>query len=517
MTQQSRLSHEIVLLTGATGYVGGRLLSALEGRGLAVRCMVRDPSRLRRPVVNTTEVVQGDVFDGESLRRALHGVTTAYYLVHSMGTAEHFAKADSVAASNFAAAAARAGVRRIVYLGGLGHGDALSEHLESRQAVGRILAGSGAMTVEFRASIVIGSGSLSFEMIRGLVQKLPVMVTPRWVRTPAQPIAIEDVIDYLVAGLSVHGRGHQVFEIGGADRVSYREIMQEFAKQRGLRRLMVPVPVLSSRLSSLWLGLVTPIYARVGRKLVLSLRNPTVVRDPRALDVFPIRPRGFREAIARALVNEDRQFAQTRWTDALSSPGPQRQWGGRRMGSRIVDSRVRRVAAGPSDAFRPIRRIGGGVGWYYANWLWRLRGLLDLMAGGVGIRRGRRDPERLRVGDTVDFWRVRDVEPGRLLRLEAEMKLPGRAWLQFEVEPDGDGALVRQTAIFDPYGLFGLAYWYGLFPLHSLIFAGMLRRIGSAATAAVVTPPASSPWDRPGSTEQRGPSWLPTRHPPAAV
>jgi hypothetical protein len=253
--------------------------------------------------------------------------------------------------------------------------------------------------------------------------------------------------------------------------------MREYARQRGLRRWIVPVPVLSPRLSSLWLGLVTPLYARVGRKLIDSVRHDTVVTDDRALRAFAIRPRGIREAIARALVHEDRELAETRWSDALSAPGEPRSFGGVVFGSRVLDSRTVRVPCAPADAMAPIRRIGGDAGWYVADWLWRVRGFLDLLVGGAGMRRGRRDPEHVRVGDPLDFWRVEAYEPDRLLRLQAEMRLPGRAWLQFEVEPDGEGSLVRQTAIFDPVGLLGLAYWYGLYPFHRVLFAGMLREI----------------------------------------
>ena len=471
----------LVLLTGASGYVGGRLLRRLEEHGQQVRCLSRRPDALA-PGRDTTTIVAGDVLESESLRPALHGVDTAYYLVHSMGSSGSFEEEDRRAAKNFAAAAREAGIRRLIYLGGLGSGDDLSTHLASRQEVGSLLAASGVQTIEFRASIVIGSHSLSFEMIRKIVERLPVMTTPRWVRTVAQPIAIEDVLDYLVQALDVELDGNAVFEIGGADRVSYEDLMREYARQLGVRRVIVPVPLLTARLSSLWLGLVTPVYARVGRKLIDSLRNATVVRDDSALEVFPIRPRGYREAIARALANEDRGFAETRWCDALSSSGlrPER-YGGVRHGKRLVDSRTIHVAARPAEAFAPIRRIGGATGWYFAGRLWRLRGFLDLLVGGVGVRRGRRDPEELTPGATLDFWRVEAYEPERLLRLRAEMKLPGRAWLQFEVEGDDSGSTIRQTALFQPTGLFGLAYWYGLFPVHSWIFAGMLKEIARRA------------------------------------
>jgi uncharacterized protein YbjT (DUF2867 family) len=480
------------LLTGASGYVGGRLLHALEAAGRPVRCLARRPEFLRAKVAPSTEIRQGDVFDPPSLLQALQGIHTAYYLVHSMGSGRDFRKLDREAALTFAAAAKKAGVERIIYLGGLGAGPELSAHLRSRHEVGQIFRVSGIPTTEFRASIVIGSGSLSFEMIRALVEKLPVMITPRWVRVPAQPIAIEDVVAYLAAALDRETNESEVFEIGGADRVSYGEIMQEYARQRGLPRLMIPVPFLTPKLSSLWLGLVTPIYARVGKELVDSLRNPTVVTDTSAAQTFGIQPRGVREAIARALVNEDRDIAETRWSDALSSGGQPRSWGGTRFGSRIIDSRSVRVGVSPDQAFTPIARIGGETGWYYGDWLWRLRGFLDLLTGGVGVRRGRRDPEHLEPGDAVDFWRVEAYEHGRLLRLSAEMRLPGRAWLQFEVNPDEGGATIRQTAIFDPVGLFGLAYWYILYPAHSLIFGGMLRAIAREATQTSSAPGAGA-------------------------
>ncbi len=413
----------------------------------------------------------------------MRGVHTAYYLVHSMGSTGKFEQQDRQAASNFAACAREAGVRRIIYLGGLGaQGHSLSAHLRSRQEVADILRSSGVPTIEFRASIVIGSGSLSFEMIRALVQRLPVMICPRWVDVKAQPIAVEDVIAYLAQALELPAPGAEVFEIGGADQVSYGEIMQEYARQCGLRRWMIPVPVLTPRLSSLWLGLVTPIYARIGRKLVDSMRNPTLVHDQSALQVFNIKPRGLKEAIERALHNENLEFAETSWSDALSSSGKAKSWGGVRFGTRLVDSRTQRVSATPAVAFAPIRQIGGGNGWYFATFLWWLRGFLDLLLGGVGMRRGRRNAETLAVGDALDFWRVEAFEPDRRLRLAAEMKIPGRAWLQFEVDPVGSqDSAIRQTAIFDPAGLSGLVYWYALYPVHRWIFAGMLRTIATRA------------------------------------
>lgn len=472
----------LILLTGATGYVGGRLLQSLENHGYHLRCLARRPEFLKPKVAPSTEVVAGDVLDRASLDPALRDVRVAYYLVHSMGAAGSFEEDDRKAARNFAEAAKAAGVELIIYLGGLGDDtQALSPHLRSRQEVGQILRQSGVPVLEFRASIVIGSGSLSFEMIRSLVERLPVMITPRWVSTPAQPIAIEDLIAYLTAALDVPASLYRVYEIGGADQVSYADIMRAYARCRGMHLRMIPVPVLTPLLSSLWLGLVTPLYARIGRKLIQSIVHSTVVRDDAALRVFGIRPMGIAEALRHALANEDTQFAITRWSDALSSSGEVPSWGGVRFGTRLVDSRTAQVARPPAIAFKPIQRIGGNTGWYAWNWLWKLRGYLDLIAGGVGMRRGRPASEIIRAGDTIDFWRVEAFEPGHFLRLAAEMKLPGRAWLEFEVVGDNSLSTIRQTAIFDPVGLSGLAYWYALYPVHQLVFGGMLRRIVDAA------------------------------------
>ncbi len=471
-------AHEpVVLVTGASGYVGGRLVPALEEVGAHVRCLARTPGYLSGRFSPTTEIVRGDVLDPDSLLAALEGVHTAYYLVHSMGSGADFEERDRIGARNFARAARRRGVRRVVYLGGLGGDDRLSPHLASRREVGEILAAEGPPTVEFRASIVIGSGSLSFELVRHLVNKLPVMVTPRWVRARAQPISIDDVVTYLVLGLDLKQDGSAVFEIGGPQRLSYGQLMQEYARQIGVRRLMIPVPLLTPRISGLWLGLVTPLYARTGRKLIDSLRNDTVVCDASAAERFAVRPLGVGDAIARALREEDREMARTRWSGAVSSGGGAAQWGGRRFGSRLVDRQHARAAVSASWAFTAIQRIGGVRGWYFATWLWRLRGLIDLLLGGVGMRRGRPHPVEVRPGDALDFWRVQAFEAGRLLRLRAEMKLPGRAWLQFEVEPAAGGSRVTQTAVFDPLGLGGLVYWYGLYPVHWLIFRGMLQGI----------------------------------------
>jgi uncharacterized protein YbjT (DUF2867 family) len=434
-------------------------------------------------VAAATEVVAGDVLDRVTLDAALDGVDVAYYLVHSMGADGSFEDADRLAARNFGQAAKAAGVARIIYLGGLGsEEEELSAHLRSRQEVGALLRESGVPVLEFRASIVIGSGSLSYEMIRSLVERLPVMITPKWVKVPAQPIAIDDLLAYLVEALELPASACRIYEIGGADRMSYADIMQVYARLRGRKLRMIPVPVLTPYLSSLWLGLVTPLYARIGRKLLESIVHSTVVRDDTALRAFAVRPMGVEAAVRRALTREDRELAATRWSDALSAGGEQPSWGGVQFGPRLVDSRTIRVTVPPDQAFRPIQQIGGDTGWYAWDWLWHVRGFLDLLVGGVGIRRGRPSPTTLSVGDAVDFWRVEAVEANRLLRLAAEMKLPGRAWLEFEVTGDASGSTIRQTASFDPVGPLGRAYWYALYPVHHLVFGGMLRAIARAAT-----------------------------------
>ena len=475
-----------ILITGGTGYVGGRLIPLLRDQvGVdRLRLMARQPDYLRARVGDDLEIVPGDVTKPNTLEAALTGIDTAYYLIHSMGSGGDFEDQDRIAARNFASAAKAQGVKRIIYLGGLGEGgEALSKHLRSRHEVGSVLQESGAQVIEFRASIIIGSGSLSFELIRALVQKLPVMICPKWVSTLAQPIAIEDVLVYLTYALDHEAGQSKVYEIGGPDQVSYGDLMREYARQRGLKRLMISVPFLSARLSSLWLGLVTPVYATIGRKLVESLKNPTVVHDNSALNKFPLRPMPLSTAIERALSKEDSEFASTRWQDAVSSSEAPRRFGGEQFGNRLVDCRTIAVNRPPQQAFGPIQRIGGKTGWYYGNWLWRIRGFMDLMVGGPGLRRGRRDPVELNVGDTLDCWRVEKIEPPQTLRLYAEMRLPGRAWLEFVVTPTGSGSEITQTAMFDPVGLFGLCYWYSIWPLHQFIFAGMLRNIAEAAAA----------------------------------
>jgi len=482
MPEPSGQNRDLILLTGATGYIGSHLLRKLEQEQRPVRCMVRRPEQMAGRTAPGIDVVKADVFDRDSLLRAMDAVHTAYYLVHSLGGPGSFAEKDRTAATNFARAAKEMNVTRIIYLGGLGAGREapLSHHLASRQEVGEILRRTGVPVLEFRASIVIGAGSLSFEMVRALVEKLPVMTTPRWVRALAQPIAIENVISYLYAGLFVKPGTSRVFEIGGADRVSYEGLMREYARVRKLPRLIIRLPFLTPWLSSLWLALVTPLYFNVGRRLIEGVKNATVVNDDTAERLFAVNPMGFRQAIQRALSNEDRELAETRWSKVLPRPDIGQRRFKARSGLRFVDSRITRAACLPEQAFTPIRCIGGKTGWYSYNWLWRLRGILDRLLGGVGHHRGRRDPRCLRPGDTVDFWRVETLEDNRLLRLVAEMKLPGRAWLQFEVVPEKGGCVIYQTAVFDPRGIAGLAYWYGLSLFHGRIFDKMIEGIVGA-------------------------------------
>jgi lipocalin/uncharacterized protein YbjT (DUF2867 family) len=450
------------LLTGASGYIGSRVLRELEACGCPVRCLARQPARVAARCA-TTEVVTGDCLDETSLDAAMNGIDQAFYLVHSMTSGARFAELDRRAADNFGRAARRAGVRRIIYLGGLADdAHSLSTHLKSRVETGEALRGSGVPVVEFRASIVIGAGSLSFEMIRGLVERLPAMICPTWVDTRTQPIAIDDVLAYLLAALELPQGREGVFEIGGPEVVSYGDMMRAYAKLRGLRRVLIPVPVLTPRLSGLWLGLVTPAQARVGRALVEGLRNPTVVRSPAAVETFAIRPITLHEALVRA-------------SDMAAATQVK------------TDSRVAVVEAPPAQAFAPIRRIGGATGWYFADALWRLRGWIDGQLGGVGMPRSRRDPEACAVGDVIDGWRVEVYEPDRRLRLSAGLKLPGRGWLEFSVDPlaGGTRSLIRQTATFDPRGIAGRLYWYGVLPLHALVFRGLIRGIAQRAAPGI--------------------------------
>lgn len=479
-----------VLVTGATGYVGGRLVPRLLERGARVRVLARDPARLAdRPWIDAVEVVKGDVLDPASLAAAVDGVGAAYYLVHSMASHDNFRERDRGAALAFARFAGFAKVGQIVYLGGLGDpASDLSEHLRSRQETGDALRQAGVPVTELRAGVIVGSGSLSFEMIRNLTERVPLMICPRWVYTRTQPIAIRDVLDYLVAALDRPAARGRVVEIGGADVLTYGEMMLGYARVRGLRRLLLPVPVLTPRLSSYWVHWVTPVPASIARPLIEGLRNEAVVRDGAARELFPeIVPLGYEAAVRRALARLEGGASETRWSDSLASSHGDRPVVLFKLEEGMVrERRERVVAASAGDLFAVFTSLGGDRGWLAWNFAWRLRGVLDRLIGGVGLRRGRRDATALRVGDAVDFWRVEAVERGRLLRLRAEMKVPGRAWLQFEaVDEPGPGGAPRarlvQSAFFAPKGLAGLLYWYALYPIHGRIFDRLATRIGELA------------------------------------
>ncbi|UCG15186.1 MAG: SDR family oxidoreductase [Phycisphaerales bacterium] len=482
----ARYETKPVLVTGASGYIGGRLVPRLLAAGYRVRCLAREPRKLdSRPWAADprVDVVRCDVSDRQPLVDAMRGCGAAYYLVHSMMVAgPAYRERDRMLATTFAQAADAARLERIVYLGGLGEtGEGLSEHLASRREVEEAL-GSGSVPVTvFRAAMIIGSGSASFEILRFLVERLPVMVTPRWVSTEAQPIAIGNVLHYLVVCLDCSASVGRTFDIGGADVMTYREIMQVMAAALGLRkRFIIPVPVLTPRLSSLWIHLVTPISHRIARPLAEGLRNRVVCRDDSARHLMPQRLLTIREAIDDALGNTQARDVETVWFDAGPMPGDP-DWSG---GKVFVDHRSTKVNAPPKAVYRAVSRIGGDQGYYASDWLWHVRGWLDRLVGGPGLRRGRRDPEQVSYGAALDFWRVTAVESDRRLELRAEMRLPGEALLSFEISSaehgSGTSELI-QTARFKPKGLMGLAYWFAVMPLHGLVFGGMLRGIRQAA------------------------------------
>ncbi|MFB7999915.1 SDR family oxidoreductase [Streptomyces sp. NPDC056002] len=482
------------LVTGASGYIGGRLVPELLATGHRVRCMARSPAKLRdHPWAGEVDVVRGDVQDAESVAAALRGVDVAYYLVHSLGSGPGFEAADRRAAGIFAAQAHACGVRRIVYLGGLTPRgipeSSLSPHLRSRAEVGHIFLDGPVPATVLRAAVVIGSGSASFEMLRYLTERLPVMVTPSWVHTRTQPIGVRDVLRYLVGSATMTADVDRAFDIGGPEVLTYREMMRRYAAVAGLpRRLIVPVPVLTPRLSSHWVGLVTPVPAALARPLTESLRHEVVCSEHDIATYVPDppgRPLPFDEALALALRRVREAQVVTRWSSA-SAPGAPSDplptdpdWAG---GSLYEDERLSSVDASGEALWRVVEGIGGENGWYSFPPAWAVRGWLDRFVGGVGLRRGRRDTERLRVGDSLDFWRVEEIEPGRLLRLRAEMRLPGLAWLEMWVETDPQGGTrYRQHVLFHPRGLLGHVYWWLAFPFHAVVFGGMTRNITRAA------------------------------------
>ncbi|MEV6755061.1 SDR family oxidoreductase [Streptomyces sp. NPDC051214] len=482
------------LVTGATGYIGGRLVPELLDAGHQVRCMARSPGKLRDyPWAGRAEVVRGDASDAESVGDALRDIDVAYYLIHALGTGSGFEETDRKAARIFAEQAHAAGVRRIVYLGGLTPENIpekdLSPHLRSRAEVGRILMESGVPAAVLRAAVIIGSGSASFEMLRYLTERLPVMVTPSWVRTRIQPIAVRDVLRYLVGSATLPDDVSRTFDIGGPDVVTYRDMMGRYAAVAKLpHRLILPVPMLSPGLSSHWVGLITPVPASIARPLAESLRHEVICHEhdiARYVPDAPGVPMSFDKALALALERVKDAQVSTRWSSASvpgapSDPLPtDPDWAG---GSLYSDCRERAVDASPQALWGVVEGVGGDNGWYSFPLAWAVRGWLDRLVGGVGLRRGRRDAQRLRVGDSLDFWRVEELEPGRLLRLRAEMRLPGLAWLEMRADQDDKGRTrYRQRALFHPHGLLGHAYWWSVSPFHSLVFGGMARNITRTA------------------------------------
>lgn len=480
-----------VLVTGSSGYIGGRLVPRLLDAGYRLRCLARNPRKLAHRPWSThahVEIVRGDAEDPDEVREALHGCRFAFYLIHSMMVAgADYSARDRRLAATFARAAADVGVERIVYLGGLGEtGAGLSEHLESRREVERVLASTGVPVTVLRAAMIIGSGSASFEILRYLVERLPVMITPKWVSTRCQPIAVRNVLHYLLACLEVPETAGRTLDIGGPEVLTYRELMETMAAARGLpRRRILSVPVLTPRLSSLWIHLVTPISKDVARPLAEGLRNEVVCRDDDASRLMPQELLTVRTAIDLGLQNLQRSLVETTWSDAGPIPGDP-DWSG---GDVFDDRWMVDVHAPLPEVFDAVCRIGGGHGWYAADTLWKIRGWLDRLVGGPGLRRGRRNPEHVSYGDALDFWRVTDVDSPRRLALRAEMKLPGEAELSFELSPLDDARTrLVQAARFIPHGLGGLAYWYAVLPFHGFVFRGMLdgiRRSAEEATGVV--------------------------------
>ena len=506
------------LVTGATGYIGGRLVPELLNAGFAVRVLARHPERLRdRPWFDRVEIAEGDALDAQAVAAALDEVEIAYYLLHSLNTGPGFQETERRMAEVFASAAAEQGVGRIVYLGGMIPplpSAGLSPHLRSRAAVGRVLRGSGVPTAELRAAVILGSGSASFEMMRYLTERLPVMVTPRWVNTRSQPIAVRDVLHYLVFAADLPPEVNRSFDIGGPDVMTYRTMMDGYARTAGLaRRRIYPINVLTPRLSSHWVGLVTPVPNSIARPLVDSLAYEVVCRDRDIADYIPDPPDGllgFSEAVAYALAKVRDADVPTRWSSASVAGAPSDplptdpSWSG---GTLYTDLREVVAEASIEQTWRAVEGIGGEHGWYSAMWMWRIRGLMDRAVGGVGLRRGRRDPDRLRVGDALDFWRVEERLPPHLLRLRAEMKLPGLAWLEFTLDEAPEGTHLRQRALFRPRGLFGHAYWWSVAPFHAFVFPPMIRGLAHQAEASAVAGNGPrgdrGPSEPPGQAAQR--------------
>lgn len=475
----------MIFLTGATGYIGGRLAPRLIQAGYPIRCFARSRAKLRsRPWAESeqVEVIEGDANDERALTEAMRGCHAAYFLIHSMEVAGHdYRNRDLAIARTFGRAAEAAGVKRIIYLGGLGADtDTLSDHLSSRREVEHALGETGVPVTVFRAAMIIGSGSASFEILRYLVERLPVMLTPRWVRTEAQPISVRDVLWYLITALETPETIGRTIEIGGPDVATYEQMMREMASRLGLpRRIVIPIPVLTPKLSSLWIHLVTPLGAGIAQPLAEGLRNRVVVTSDVAQRLMPHRCLTIPEAMDASITRIEAGAVETAWSDAGPIPGDP-DWSG---GTVFHDQRVTTTSVGPERIWQSILCIGGDRGYYTSNWLWTVRGALDRIFGGPGLRRGRRSPTDLRLGDALDFWRVTTIEPGKRLVLTAEMLLPGIATLCLQVEPaeSGSGSRVTLDARFRPLGLFGIAYWYAVLPLHGIVFPGMLTGIVRSA------------------------------------
>jgi uncharacterized protein YbjT (DUF2867 family) len=488
-----------LIVIGASGYVGARLVPCLLNLGYTVRALGRSLKKLReRPWSNhpCVNLIAADIFDRNSLKQACEGCSVGYYLVHSMDpNQEDFAHADRKAADNMAWAAEKSGLERIIYLGGLGREDSsLSKHLRSRAEVGKILQSGNVPTTILRAAMIIGAGSASFEILRYLVERLPIMVTPRWVRTRCQPIGIRDTIDYLVGCLEVPETIGQSFDIGGSEVLTYDHIMKIYAEEANLlKRWVIPLPVLTPRLSSYWIHLVTPISASLARPLAEGLSNEVVCTDNRIQQLIPKNLSDCRQAIRLTLEELQHNLIEDSKGNKAWIPPPEwsypgdPKWAG---GTVYEDYRRIILEATPNEVWQHLLQIGGKTGWYYADWLWRLRGFLDQLIGGVGMRQRRNNSNSLSSGDIVDFWRVCTVESQRRLLLVAEMKLPGQDILDFRIrEIHGWTTEIHQIARFIPRGLGGILYWYSIYPFHQFVFNGMLRRIGELIGKPIISGP----------------------------
>lgn len=475
-----------ILLTGATGYVGGRLAPRLLEAGHTLRCLARDPERLRgRAWLDRVELAEGDALDTASLEAAMQGISTAYYLIHGLKGGKVDAARDLQAARNFARAAEATGVERIIYLGELVDPAAqLSPYLRSRRETGYALRQGRVPVTEFRAGMIIGSGSVLFEMLRYLAELQPVFICPAWFFSLAQPIGIRDVLNYLTAALDAPASAGKLVEIGGAERLTYADMLLAYSRLRGFKRLLIPTPVYAPRLSAYWVHMVTPVHWSAVLPLIEGLRAEALVQDETARSLFPqVQPLGFDDSVRLALETVERGEVETSWSDALvTTAGDLKPYEFKLESGMMMEQRRLLLDLEPDPVYRAFTGIGGARGWMYMDWAWEIRGWLDKLVGGVGLRRGRRDPDDLRPGEALDFWRVESLTPGRCMRLRAEMKVPGGAWLEFQAIPqEGGKTLLMQDAYFAPRGLFGYLYWYAMWPFHRFIFDGMIRALAERA------------------------------------